>query len=79
MLWSSFLQKQRYQVLYQRSIHVVLIMSVLRKKAEFYEGEIAAGRLGKGAFSRQVFPLWESFPHIKVFLLSMKVLVLLPE
>ena len=56
MLWSSFLQKQAYQVLYQVSIHAVLIMSVLWKKTEFYKGEsdrevivIAAGGLGEGA------------------------------
>ena len=46
----------RYQVLYQGSIHAVLIMSVLRKRTEFYKAEsdrevliIAAKGLGKGA------------------------------
>ena len=43
------------QVLYQESIRAVLIMSVLRKKTEFYKREsdrevivIAAGGLGDG-------------------------------
>ena len=56
MLWSSFLQKQAYQVLYQGSVHAVLIMPVLWKKTEFYKGEsdrevivIAAGGLREGA------------------------------
>ena len=52
----QFYRSRRCQVFYQRSIHVVLIMSVLRKKIEFYKGKsnrevivIAAGGLGKGA------------------------------
>ena len=52
----QFYRSRRYQVLYQRSIHAVLIMSVFRKKTEFYKGEsdrgvivIAAGGLGEGA------------------------------
>ena len=51
-----FYRSRRYQVLYQGSIHAVLIMSVLWKKTEFYKGEsdrevivIAAGGLGEGA------------------------------
>ena len=51
-----FYRNRRNQVLYQSSIHAVLIMSVLRKKTEFYKGEsdcevivIEAGGLGKGA------------------------------
>ena len=50
-----FYRSRCYQVLYQRSINAVLIMSVLRKKTEFYKGEsdrevilIAAGGLGEG-------------------------------
>ena len=53
-----FYRSRRYQVLYQGSNHAVLIMSILRKKAEFYKGEsdrevilIAAGGLGEGAES----------------------------
>ena len=34
-----FYRSRRYQVLYQGSIHAVLIMSVLWKKTEFYKGE----------------------------------------
>ena len=63
-----FYRSRRYQVLYQRSIHAVLIMSILRKKKEFYKGEsdpevivIAAGVLGRVLF-QQVFPLWRPFP-----------------
>ena len=33
-----FYRSRLYQVLYYRSIHAVLIMSVLRKKTEFYKG-----------------------------------------
>ena len=51
-----FYKCRRYQVLYQRSIRAVLMMSVLRKKTEFYKGEsdrelivIAAGGLGDAA------------------------------
>ena len=51
-----FYRSRHYQVLYQRSIHAVLTMSVLRKKTEFYKVEsdrgvivIAAGGLGEGA------------------------------
>ena len=51
-----FYRSRRYQVLYQGSIHAVLIMSTLRKKTEFYKGEsdrkvlvIAAKGLGEGA------------------------------
>ena len=47
-----FYRSRRYQVLHQRSIHAVLIMSVLQKMTEFYKGEsdhevivIAAGSL----------------------------------
>ena len=82
MLWSSFLQKQAYQVLYQVSIHAVLIMSVLWKKTEFYKGEsdlevivIAAGGLGKGAAPAGRFPIMGSFLPIKCFPLLLKVLV----
>ena len=49
-----FYRSRLYQVLYYRSIHAVLIMSVLRKKTEFYKGEsdreviaIAAGGFGE--------------------------------
>ena len=56
---------------YQRSIHAVLTMSVLRKKREFYKGEsyhevivIAAGVLGEGAPPAGRFSHYEghSFP-----------------
>ena len=53
-----FYRSRRYQVLYQGSIHAVLIMSVLWKKTEFYKREkdceaivIAAGGLREGAAS----------------------------
>ena len=49
-----FCKSRRYHVLYQRSIRAILIMSVLRKKTEFYKREsdrelmvIAAGGLGE--------------------------------
>ena len=51
-----FYRSRYYQVLYQGSIHAVLIMSVLWKKIEFYKEEsnreviiIAAGGLGEDA------------------------------
>ena len=51
-----FYRSRRCQVLYQRSIDAVLIMSILRKKTEFYKGEsdrevivIATGVLGENA------------------------------
>ena len=51
-----FDRSRRYQVHYQRSLHAVLIMSVLRKKTQFYKGGsnreeivIAAGGPGEGA------------------------------
>ena len=51
-----FYRSRCYQVLYQGSIHAVLIMSVLWNKTEFYKGEsncevivIAAGGLGEDA------------------------------
>ena len=66
-----FYRSRLYQVLYYRSIHAVLIMSVLRKKTEFYKGEsnrevivIAAGGLGEGAES---FLQQAGFPIIKLF------------
>ena len=62
-----FYRSRRFQVLYQKSINAVLIMSVLRKKTGFYKGEsdrevivIAAGGLGEGA------PLAVKFSHYGV-------------
>ena len=62
-----FYRSRHYQVLYQGSIHVVLIMSVLRKKTEFYKVEsdrevivIAAGGLGEGASPGGRFPHYGS-------------------
>ena len=56
------------------SIHAVLIMSVLRKKTEFYKGEsdrevivIAAGGLGKGAPPAGRFPLMGVLPSHQMF------------
>ena len=53
MLWISFLQKQALSSSLPEMYPAVLIMSVLRKKMEFYKGEsdrevivIAAGSLG---------------------------------
>ena len=76
---------ENVQVLYQESIHAVLIMSVLRKMTEFYKGEsdrevivIAAGGLGEGAASlhqQAGFPIMGPFPPTKFFPLPMKVLV----
>ena len=64
---AHFYRSRRYQVLYQRSIHAVLIMAVLRKKAEFDEGEsdrevivIAAGGLGESAPPAGRFSNYES-------------------
>ena len=81
----QFYKSRRYQVLYQGSIHAVLIMSVLWKKTGFYKGEsdrevivIAAGGLRESAESllqQAGFPLWEPFPPINLFPLPMKVLV----
>ena len=77
MLWSSFLQKQAYQVLYQVSIHAVLIMSVLWKKTEFYKGEsdrevivIAAGGLGEGAPPAGRFSHYGGHSFPSIFFLS---------
>ena len=60
------------QVLYQESIHAVLIMSILWKMTEFHKGEsdrevmvIAAGGLGEGAASlpqQAGFPIMGPFP-----------------
>ena len=53
-----FYRSRHYQVLYQGSIHAVLIMSILSKKTELCKGEsdrevivIAAGGLREGAES----------------------------
>ena len=84
-----FYRSRRYQVLYQRSIHAVLIISVLQKKTEFYKGEsdrgvivIAAGGLGEGAPPADRFSHYggSSLPS-NFFPLPTKVLVplLLPE
>ena len=77
MLWSSFLQKQAYQVLYQVSIHAVLIMSVLWKKTEFYKGEsdreviviVAAGlKEGTESLLQQAgFPIMGALPYHQNF------------
>ena len=77
MLWSSFLQKQAYQVLYQVSIHAVLIMSVLWKKTEFYKGESdrevivsAAEDLRESAESiiqQAGFPIMGALPSHQIF------------
>ena len=77
MLWSPFLQKQAHQVIYQGSIHAVLIMPVLWKKTEFYKGEsdrevivIAAGGLREGAesFLQQAgFPIMGVLPSHQIF------------
>ena len=78
-----FHRSRPYQVLYQRSIHAVLIMSVLRKKTEFYKGEsdrevivIAAGGLREGAPPADRFSHYggSSLPS-NFSLLPMKVLV----
>ena len=67
--WSSY-----YQVLYQISIHAVLIMSVLRKKGEFYKGEsdrevivIAAGVLGRVLLQQAGFPIMRALPSHQIF------------
>ena len=61
-----FCRSKHLQVLYQGSIHAVLIMSVLWKKTEFYKREkdrevivIASGGLGEGAAS---LPQQAGFP-----------------
>ena len=79
-----FYRSRRWQVLYQGSIHAVLIMPVLRKKTEFYQGEsdrevivIAAGGLGEGAASlpqQAGFPIMRA-PPTKFFPVPMNVLV----
>ena len=78
-----FYRSRLYQVLYYRSIHAVLIMSVLRKKTEFYKGEsdrevivIAAGGLREGAPPADRFSHYggSSLPS-NFSLLPMKVLV----
>ena len=65
------------QVLYQGSIRAVLIMSVLRKKTEFYKREsdrevfvIAAKGLGEGAerlLQEAGFPIMEALPSHQIF------------
>ena len=80
-----FYRSRRYQVLYQGSIHAVLIMSVLWKKTEFYKGEsdrevivIAAGGLREGAESllqQAGFPIMGALPSHQIFPLLVKVLV----
>ena len=77
MLWSSFLQKQAYQVIYQGSIHAVLIMPVLWKKTEFYKGEsdregiviVAAGlKEGTESLLQQAgFPIMGALPYHQNF------------
>ena len=72
-----FYRSRRYQVLYQGSIHAVLIMSVLWKKTEFYKGEsdrevivIAAGGLREGAESllqQAGFPIMGALPSHQIF------------
>ena len=68
-----FYRSRRYQVLYQRYIHAILIMSILRKKKEFYKGEsdpevnvIAAGGLGEGALPAG-FPIIEALLSHQIF------------
>ena len=68
-----FYRSRRYQVLYQRSIHAVLIISISRKKTEFYKGEsdreviiIAAEALGEGA-PPAGFPIIEALPSHQIF------------
>ena len=72
-----FYRSRHEQVLYQGSIHAVLIMSVMWKKTEFYKREKdrevivnAARGLGEDGF-----PIIGPFPLTKFFLLSMKLLV----
>ena len=74
-------RSRRCQVLYQRSIDAVLIMSVLRKKTEFYKGEsnrvvivIAALGLGEGVPPAGRLSHYGALP-INVFPLLLKVLV----
>ena len=76
-----FYRSRLYQVLYYRSIHAVLIMSVLRKKTEFYKGEsnrevivIAAVGLGEGVPPAGRLSHYGALP-INVFPLLLKVLV----
>ena len=75
----------------QGFIEAHLIMSILWKKIEFYKGKKKQSwsnkncSWGLGALwasnSRQIFPLWGSFPPTKFFPLIMKILapLLLPE
>ena len=80
-----FYRSRYYQVLYQGSIHAVLIMSVLWKKTESCKGEsdrevivIAAGGLREGAESllqQAGFPIMEALPSHQIFPLPLKVLV----
>ena len=77
-----FYRSRRCQVLYQRSIPAVLIMSVLRTKTEFYKGEsdrevivISAGVLGEGAPPAGRFSHYGSHSFPSNFLLSPWVLV----
>ena len=72
-----FYRSRRYQVLYQRSIPAVLIMSVLRKETEFYKGEsdcevivIAAGGLGEGAPPAGRFSHYGDHSFPSIFFLS---------
>ena len=69
-----FHRSRRYQVLYQRSIHIVLKISVLWKKTEFYKGEsnrevivIAAGGLGDGAPPEDRFSNYGAIPSQQIF------------
>ena len=67
-----FYRSKRYQVLYQGSIHAVLIMSVLQKKTEFYSEviEIAAKGLAEGAerLLQQVdFPIMRALSSHQIF------------
>ena len=67
-------RSRRYQVLYQRSFHAVLIMSVLRKKTEFYKGAsycevvvIAARGLWEGASPAGRFSHYGTLPSHQIF------------
>ena len=72
-----FYRSRRYQVLYQGSIHAVLIMSVLWKKTEFYKQErdrevivSAAGDLRESAESiiqQAGLPIMGALPSHQIF------------
>ena len=69
-----FYRSRRYEVLYQGSIPAVLIMSVLRRRTEFYKGEsdrevivIAAGEGAESLLQQAGFPIMEALPSHQFF------------